>query len=76
MENLVENVKNSWGEKVLSGGRQVMGNFTQQHFCKICVKPREEDGNGTSFGGTLEGRRRVCYNKSVNFTADTAFGGT
>ncbi|ERK63603.1 hypothetical protein HMPREF1545_00900 [Oscillibacter sp. KLE 1728] len=40
------------------------------------MKRREAGGITASFGGALEGQRRVCYNKFMNFTADTAFGGT
>ena len=72
----MENVQNPWGGDFQAGDGLVMGNFTQQHFCEICVKSREAGGITASFGGALEGQRRVCYNKFMNFTADTAFGGT
>ena len=42
----MENVKNSWDREIRAGDSQVMGNFTQQHFCEISVKreKREEAG--------------------------------
>ena len=72
----MENVQNPDEKGIELGDGQVMRNFTQYHFCKICVKRREAGGITASFGGALEGQRRVCYNKFMNFTADTAFGGT